>query len=95
MKKTNMSKEVPALVSLGLRVIVPDMLGYGGTDAPEKLEEYSYKSVINDLVALVRHVLREAGHKDPESEKIILGGHDWFVISPPPFPPSLTLPIIP
>lgn len=27
--------QIPFLTSKGLRVIVPDMIGYGGTDAPE------------------------------------------------------------
>lgn len=27
--------QIPFLTSKGLRVIAPDMLGYGGTDAPE------------------------------------------------------------
>ncbi|KAK4043985.1 Alpha/Beta hydrolase protein [Parachaetomium inaequale] len=67
--------QVPYLVSLGLRVIVPDLPGFGRTDAPQELGAYSYKSVIDDLVAIVRHV---QGKKDGEDvEKILLGGHDW------------------
>lgn len=62
--------QVPFLLSLGLQVIVPDMLGYGGTDAPQDLALYSLKSVSDDLVELVRQIC------DPE-ETIILGGHDW------------------
>lgn len=63
--------QVPFLLSLGLRVIVPDMLGYGGTDAPQDLSLYSIKSVCDDLAELVRQVT------PPPHEKIILGGHDW------------------
>lgn len=29
--------QIPFLTSKGLRVIAPDMMGYGGTDAPEDL----------------------------------------------------------
>src|SRR4051794_18779409 len=43
---------VPYLTTLGLRVVVPDMIGYGRTDAPEPLEAYSLKSVAADLAAL-------------------------------------------
>lgn len=63
--------QVPYLLSLGLQVIVPDMLGYGGTDAPQELALYSLKSVSDDLAELARQII-----PDPE-EKIILGGHDW------------------
>lgn len=63
--------QVPFLMNLGLRVIVPDMLGYGGTDAPQDLALYSLKSVCDDLAELVRQVTPSP------HEKIILGGHDW------------------
>lgn len=62
--------QVPYLLSLGLQVIVPDMLGYGGTDAPQDLALYSLKSVSDDLAELVRQLLGQG-------ERIILGGHDW------------------
>lgn len=29
--------QIPFLLSKGLRVVAPDMMGYGGTDAPEDL----------------------------------------------------------
>ncbi|KAF4334588.1 epoxide hydrolase [Fusarium beomiforme] len=62
--------QVPYLMSLGFRVIVPDMIGYGGTDAPESLEEYTYKSLSSDINELARKYVGEDG-------QIILGGHDW------------------
>lgn len=62
--------QVPYLMSLGLQVIVPDMLGYGGTDAPQELALYSIKSVCDDLAELVRQVIGN-------DETIIIGGHDW------------------
>lgn len=62
--------QVPFLLSLGLRVIVPDQLGYGGTDAPQELALYGHKSVCDDLAALVRQLVGPG-------EQIILGGHDW------------------
>jgi pimeloyl-ACP methyl ester carboxylesterase len=69
--------QVPFLLARGLRVIVPDLPGYGRTDAPQELGAYSYKSVVEDLVQVVKHVLREAG--EDEEERIVLGGHDWYV----------------
>ncbi|KAL2257964.1 hypothetical protein VTK26DRAFT_8906 [Humicola hyalothermophila] len=67
--------QVPFLLARGLRVIVPDMVGYGRTDAPRELGAYSYRSVVEDLRELVRRVLGEAG--EGEGERIVLGGHDW------------------
>jgi len=60
---------VPFLTTLGLRVVVPDLVGFGGTDAPEPLEAYSFRSVAADLAALAAHVA--------PGEQIVLGGHDW------------------
>lgn len=62
--------QVPYFMSLGFRVIVPDMAGYGGTDAPESLEEYTYKSLSADINELARKYVGEKG-------QIVLGGHDW------------------
>lgn len=43
-------------VRKGYRVIVPDMLGYGGTDKPQSAEEYSTKKLCADLSALLDHI---------------------------------------
>ncbi|KAL2156171.1 hypothetical protein VTH82DRAFT_916 [Thermothelomyces myriococcoides] len=74
--------QVPYLASLGLRVIVPDLPGFGRTDAPAELGAYSYKRVIDDLVAIVRRVQgKDWPPKEDEvvteEDKIVLGGHDW------------------
>jgi len=37
----------------GFRVVVPDMLGYGGTDKPSEYSEYSTKRLSDDLAALL------------------------------------------
>jgi pimeloyl-ACP methyl ester carboxylesterase len=65
--------EIPHLATThNLRVIAPDMAGYGQTDVdPDNLSLYSYKSVIDDLVAIVNHVTGDA------NGQIVLGGHDW------------------
>lgn len=62
--------QVPALVAAGFRVVVPDMLGYGGTDAPHDLSEYTFKSLSADIEKIAAHFVGEKG-------QIILGGHDW------------------
>ncbi|KAJ5584967.1 uncharacterized protein N7459_004767 [Penicillium hispanicum] len=60
--------QIPMLVDLGLRVVAPDSLGYGRTDAPDSPTEYSYKRCADDIKALASHL---------GESKIILGGHDW------------------
>lgn len=62
--------QVPFLVGLGFRVIVPDMLGYGGTDAPQEIEAYSLKNLSADIADLARQFVGQDG-------QIVLGGHDW------------------
>ncbi|GAB1320487.1 hypothetical protein MFIFM68171_10697 [Madurella fahalii] len=68
--------QIPHLAgALSLRVIAPDLPGYGGSSAPAELSAYSFKSVVDDLASLVRHVL--GPDAEGEGEKIVLGGHDW------------------
>ncbi|KYK60009.1 epoxide hydrolase [Drechmeria coniospora] len=61
--------QVPYLMSMGFRVVVPDMLGYSGTDRPEDLHQFSLKSLSADIKELARHFVGDG--------QIILGGHDW------------------
>ncbi|KAF6842800.1 hypothetical protein CMUS01_02726 [Colletotrichum musicola] len=61
--------QIPLFLSLGYQVVVPDCLGYGQTSSPEKLEEFTLKSMSDDIKALSEHVA--------PGEQIILGGHDW------------------
>jgi soluble epoxide hydrolase/lipid-phosphate phosphatase len=60
--------QIPLLLSLNLRVVVPDMMGYGQTSAPQSLEHYTFKQTADDMAALAFHL------NVPE---IILLGHDW------------------
>jgi len=55
-------------VRAGYRVVVPDMLGYGGTDKPLAAEEYSTKKLCADLAALLDII---------GVSRAIVIGHDW------------------
>ncbi|KAF8761744.1 Cyclin-like protein [Rhizoctonia solani] len=57
----------------GIRLIVPDTIGYTGSSQPTDPQEYSMKSQSDDLEELVR----QAGVS--ENEKIVLVAHDWQV----------------
>ncbi|KAK7998887.1 hypothetical protein PG991_014562 [Apiospora marii] len=64
--------QVPYLVGkLRCRVIVPDMLGYGRTSAPDDYAAYTLRNVAAQMRTLVAHVLGNP------RETVILGGHDW------------------
>lgn len=52
----------------GYRVVVPDMLGYGGTDKPGDIPDYGLKSLSNDISALLDLL---------QVQKAIVVGHDW------------------
>lgn len=60
--------QIPFLTSLGLRVVAPDMMGYGGTDAPSSPKFYTYKRAADDMAELAKQM---------GLSSIILGGHDW------------------
>jgi pimeloyl-ACP methyl ester carboxylesterase len=45
--------QIPALVAAGYRVIVPDLRGYGLTDAPSRVEDYDIGQLTGDLVSLL------------------------------------------
>jgi pimeloyl-ACP methyl ester carboxylesterase len=60
--------QIPALAEAGFRVAVPDMRGYGQTDAPSDAADYSIMHLVGDMVALVSAL----GERDA-----IIVGHDW------------------
>ena len=45
--------QIKPWVSLGYRVVVPDKLGYGGTDKPEDAVHYTPKRISDDVAALM------------------------------------------
>ncbi|KJZ72274.1 hypothetical protein HIM_08315 [Hirsutella minnesotensis 3608] len=64
--------QVPYLMSLGFRVVVPDMLGYAGTSRPNDLQQFSFRNIADDIKALAR----TAPRKDfIPLEKAIAAGH--------------------
>jgi pimeloyl-ACP methyl ester carboxylesterase len=60
--------QLPVLAQAGYRVIVPDLPGFGDSDAPEGLEPYSTLALSADVLALLDHAGAERG---------IVIGHDW------------------
>ena len=61
-------KMIPVLVKAGHRVIAPDLIGFGKSDKPSSIEDYSY----------ARHVMWMATFiKEVELRGITLVVHDW------------------
>ncbi|CAO3684646.1 unnamed protein product [Rhizopus stolonifer] len=61
-------EQIHFLVSLGYRVIVPTLRGFGETDAPEDPAEYGFGVISKDLVGLLDHL---------EIPTVTVIGHDW------------------
>jgi pimeloyl-ACP methyl ester carboxylesterase len=55
-------------VQAGYRVVVPDMRGFGKTDAPQEISQYSILHTVGDIVGLVRAL---------DEKQAIIIGHDW------------------
>lgn len=60
--------QVPVLVEAGKRVIAPDLRGFGESDRPEAVEEYSVGRSIADVLAVLDAL-------DVERADVV--GHDW------------------
>jgi soluble epoxide hydrolase/lipid-phosphate phosphatase len=60
--------QIPALAEAGFRAIAPDMRGYGGTDAPDAIEDYTLEAICADMAALLDALGEETA---------VFVGHDW------------------
>jgi pimeloyl-ACP methyl ester carboxylesterase len=60
--------QINALAQAGYRAVAPDMRGYGGTDAPEHLDQYTVFHAVGDLVALLDSL---------GEQQAVVVGHDW------------------
>jgi pimeloyl-ACP methyl ester carboxylesterase len=61
-------EQMAALAGAGWRAVAPDMRGYGGTDAPSELAQYTMLHHVGDMVGLV-HALGD--------KQAVIVGHDW------------------
>jgi pimeloyl-ACP methyl ester carboxylesterase len=60
--------QLAALAAAGYRAVAPDMRGYGATEAPLDVEQYTMLHLVGDMVELVKAL--------GESQAVIVG-HDW------------------
>jgi pimeloyl-ACP methyl ester carboxylesterase len=60
--------QIAPLADAGYRVLVPDMRGFGDSDAPEAVEEYAVDVLARDVLGLLDHAGVDQG---------VVIGHDW------------------
>jgi pimeloyl-ACP methyl ester carboxylesterase len=60
--------QIPALVGAGMRVIAPDLRGFGESDKPDAVEDYAMQRSVADMVAVLDELDVERAH---------VVGHDW------------------
>jgi pimeloyl-ACP methyl ester carboxylesterase len=60
--------QLQALAEAGFHPVAPDMRGYGQTDHPEAIDQYTLLHLVGDMVG----VLDALG-----AEKAVIAGHDW------------------
>jgi pimeloyl-ACP methyl ester carboxylesterase len=60
--------QLPVLAEAGFHAVAPDMRGYGRTDRPEAIDQYTLFHMIGDMVGLL-DVLGAA--------QAVIVGHDW------------------
>ena len=60
--------QLNALAEAGFHAVAPDMRGYGQTQAPEEIEQYTLFHMVGDMVGLLDALGEETA---------VIAGHDW------------------
>jgi pimeloyl-ACP methyl ester carboxylesterase len=60
--------QLAALAGAGFRAVAPDMRGYGQTERPEPIDQYTLFHLVGDMVGLLDAL---------GAETAVIAGHDW------------------
>jgi pimeloyl-ACP methyl ester carboxylesterase len=60
--------QLAALAGAGFRAVAPDMRGYGQTDRPEAIDQYTLLHLVGDMVGLLDGL---------GADSAVIAGHDW------------------
>jgi epoxide hydrolase A/B len=60
--------QLPALAAAGFHAVAPDMRGYGRTDSPDEIDQYTLLHLVGDVVGLLDAL---------GAESAVIAGHDW------------------
>ena len=63
--------QIPALARAGHLVVAPDLRGYGMTDAPEGVANYTLDHLVEDTRSLIKAFGKDKAH---------VAGHDWGAV---------------
>src|ERR1700730_18174691 len=61
-------QQLPALADAGFHAVAPDMRGYGQTDRPQAIEQYTLLHLVGDMVGLLDTL---------GAEQAVIAGDDW------------------
>jgi len=60
--------QFPALAAAGFHAVAPDMRGYGQSDRPDAIDQYTLLHLVGDMVGLLDAL---------DAESAVIVGHDW------------------
>jgi pimeloyl-ACP methyl ester carboxylesterase len=60
--------QLAALAEAGFHAVAPDMRGYGRTDRPHEIDQYTLFHIVGDMVGLLDAL---------GAEQAVIAGHDW------------------
>lgn len=60
--------QLHALADAGFHAVAPDMRGYGQTDCPEQIDQYTLLHLVGDMIGLLDAL---------GAETAVIVGHDW------------------
>jgi pimeloyl-ACP methyl ester carboxylesterase len=60
--------QLGALAEAGFHAVAPDMRGYGRSDCPQAIDQYTLLHLVGDMVGLVEAL---------GAERAVIAGHDW------------------
>jgi pimeloyl-ACP methyl ester carboxylesterase len=60
--------QLPALAEAGFHAVAPDMRGYGRTERPKSIDQYTLLHLVGDTVGLLDAL---------GAEQAVIAGHDW------------------
>src|SRR4029077_3353058 len=60
--------QLAALAEAGFHAVAPDMRGYGQTDSPEAIDQFTLFHLVGDVVGLLNAL---------GAEQAVIAGHDW------------------
>ncbi len=60
--------QLPALADAGFHAVAPDMRGYGQSDRPHEIDQYTLFHLVGDMVGLLDAL---------GAESAVIAGHDW------------------